>query len=239
MLRAFLELFWPILQRATAAEIADEREGQRRQIEQIEAMAISAEADLAYEAARTVYEEETERVKSADNKAFQYLLVCAAIISLLTYLESAIWDGKLGTAPRWVSLSVLLVAVAYLIRAALWSLGVLTTRTHHLVGASDIVEMWTRRSPRSRLTKNVLIATIQNHDGINRKISCVKMATAFLSRAIMAFGVLLFIEIVWELANSIFPWVAAGFATMVQSSSELVSKVPGYWRAVTEFICER
>ena len=42
-----------------------------------------------------------------------------------------------------------------------------------------------------------------NFDGVNDKVSRIKMAHAFVTRAFFAFGVLLVVEAGWEIAHSL------------------------------------
>lgn len=196
-------MFWPRLDRVSSPETETHLAELNASITQIESLQFGDAIASALASAERIYGEENDRSKTADNKAFQYLLVAAAIISLLTYLESSIWDGKLGTAPKWLSLLILLVAVLYLVRAALWALKAVSSRTYYVVGSDDVAHIWAVRSPETKLTRELLIATLKNQDGINAKVSAVKMATAFLSRTIAVFGLLLTVQICWEIWGSI------------------------------------
>lgn len=207
MLKKIRDLVWPVLERVSSTEAEQYSIENETRISQIESLLLGDNISTALAVTERIYSEENDRSKTADNKAFQYLLVAAAIISLLTYLESAIGDGRLGTAPKWLSLLILLVAVAYLVRAALWALKAVSSRVYHVVGVDDVVDMWRRGLPEASLVKQLLISTLKNQDGINSKVSCVKMATAFLSRTIVAFGLLLFVQISWEIGGHFLPYL--------------------------------
>ncbi|MFZ0846397.1 MAG: hypothetical protein WAM62_11440 [Pseudolabrys sp.] len=205
MLTKIRELIWPMLETYSSKQMNELLLEQNAQIKKIESLKFGNDIDAALAMAERIYTEEGDRSKAADNKAFQYLLVAAAIISLLTYLESSIWDGKLGTAPKWLTLLILLAAVLYLVRAALHALKAVSSRIYHVVGAADVPLIWGHRSPKSRLIKDLLVATLKNQEGINAKVSSVKLATAFLSRTIVAFGFLLFFQISWEVSGLLGP----------------------------------
>jgi hypothetical protein len=206
MLKTVREFFWPWLDKDTNAEIEKLKSDQDQQIERVRSINFKdQDIGVALDVSEKIYVEESERGKTAENKAFQYLLVTAAIISLLTYFESSIWDGKLGGAPRWLSLIILLLGVVYLVRSALWALRVVSIRAYHVVGASDVADIWNEGKSSAELAKEFLIATIKNQDGINAKVSSVKMATGFLSRAIVTFGALLSFQASWEISTYLIP----------------------------------
>jgi len=206
MLNMAREFFWPILENSSAIETARSREEQNSQLEKIETLDSSREVDAVLRAAQEIYAEENDRAKTADNKAFQYLLVVAAIVSLLTYLESSIWESKLGMAPRWLSLLILLLAVLYLVWAAGWALRAVSVRAYYVVGVQDVTTLWMSRAPKVSLAKEYLKATLKNYESVNSKVSAVKMATEFLLRAIVSFGFLLVVQVSWEIVRLGMPY---------------------------------
>jgi hypothetical protein len=209
MLKRFRDLLWPILERRRADEDAQLAEEDAKDIRHIEEANFASAPDLALKAATEIYRAEDERVRSSEAKAFNLLLVTAALISLLTYLESAIWEGKIGTAPKWLSLSILIVAVLYLVRAALWAFGAISVRSYHTVGPNDLASIWSDGKPVEKMIRETLIGARKNQHGANLKVSEVKMATAFLLRSVFAFGVLLLMQAGWEISTILIPQVRA------------------------------
>jgi hypothetical protein len=134
------------------------------------------------------------------------LLVIATLVPLLTYLETAIWDARLGTAPRWFTLPVLAVSVGYLAGAAVWALRAVSVGTYHRVGAADLIKLWSSSSVLDGLINETLIAVHRTQDQINAKVSAIKMTYAFTVRAIVGFFALLLVEAVSEIGNETGFW---------------------------------
>ena len=193
------EIVWPRLQgEASSQEL-------RRQLEHdltaIQATRWENELDLAVAEARKLEEDETERRRGADARATTYLLVVAALVPLLTYLESAVWDRKTGSAPRALSLAVLLAGVLYLLSSGFWAFRTLQVRVSFRFDAADLARLWAIKDPRPQLIRKLLLISRSNRDGVNQKISCLKMTHEFLIRAFAMFVILIIVEGVWELTH--------------------------------------
>lgn len=189
------DLIWPTLEQATPDP------SQEVEVQAIRAADFSHNLPLALMEARRLSNEEDDRVKSTEAKASNFLLVAAALVPLLTYLETSIWDGKLGTAPKWVTLLILGIAVAYLAGAVVWALRTVRVSTYHGIGATDIVSTWNeRREIEPWLAKETLVAVRMNQTGINAKVSAVKMTYAFMVRAILSFCLLLLVQATAEIS---------------------------------------
>jgi hypothetical protein len=209
-MRAICDFIWPTLSKASAAEICEAAALESEKIKRIDSAIIGADdLSAALETAKGIYREEDGRVTSSENKSFYLLLVTAALVPILTYLESAIWESKFGTAPKWLSIAILLIAVGYLISAALWAIRTISVRTYHTVGAADFVDIWNSQSPLDKLTKDTLAAAVKNQSVVNSKVSSVNMAIKFLLRSIVAFSALLFVEGFWEIGVPLLPTLRA------------------------------
>jgi hypothetical protein len=205
-MRAICDFIWPTLAKTSALEESENALLESDKIKKIDSVGIEADhLSAALEVANRIYREEEERAASSETKSFYLLLVMAALVPILTYLESAIWENKFGTAPKWVSISVLLIAVSYLLGAAFWAIRTISVRTYNTIGASDFVDIWNSQSPLDKLTKDTLAAAVKNQKGVNAKVSCVIMAIKFLLRSIVAFCVLLFVEGFWEIGVPLIP----------------------------------
>ena len=160
-------------------------------------------SELALDEARRMADSEEDRRRTAEGKASTYLLFAGALIPLLTYLETSVWEGKIGTAPKWLSTSILLLAVSYLMGAGVWAFRTVSVGTFHRLDVADLVRIWSSEEPAKELIRETLVAARMNRDEINKKVSCIKMAHLFMTRAFLAFGMLVAIEAVWEIGHSL------------------------------------
>lgn len=218
MLGPLIELIWPACDDWRPAELAEIREANRDETDGIRSTNWSVEADLALEEARRLANAEEDRRKTAESKASTLLMVAAALVPIFTYLETAIWDAKMGTAPKLVSLPILGTAVLYLCWSALWALRAMVTSNYHQVYHADLIEMWSEGKQgaeiRGRLATETFLASRLNQDTINKKITCSKMGHAFLFRAIVAFALLLVVQAGFELWTSLAPHVKDALAAL-------------------------
>jgi hypothetical protein len=137
-------------------------------------------------------------------------LVIAALIPLLTYLESTVWEQKVGTAPEWLSLLILGIAVVHILWAGHWAFKTLTVQAFHAMDGTDLIKIWSDADPVQSLVRETLITTRRNRDAINEKVSSIKMAHIFLKRGIYWFGFLLLAQVIWYLLSPLIPtiWLA-------------------------------
>lgn len=202
------ELLWPSLEEWRPAELSDIRYTNIEEVEDIRSTIWCVESELALEEARRIANDEEDRRKTAESKASNLLMVAAALVPIFTSLETAIWEAKMGTAPKWISLPLLAVAILYLCWAALWSLRSMATSQYHRVYHADLIKIWeVGQDIKTRLVKEILLATRRNQDEINNKVSCLKMGHAFLFRAIIAFCFLLLVQAGFELCSTLTPHV--------------------------------
>lgn len=203
MIRSFTDLIWPTLQRPDAAVRARLEEEEKADVEAIEALSVSGEVPAtAIEEARRLHREEDDRRRGADARASTYLLVVGALVPLLTYLENTVWGQSFGPAPKWLSLTVLGIAVLFLIGAGYWALHTLRVGMYHRVDVGDVVAAFGSPSDLSlTLLKKTLVATRKNRNAVNEKVSGIIMAHLFLGRAILWFGALLLLQVLWYLVR--------------------------------------
>ena len=203
---AFLDLFWPTLEGPSADEVRNLHESEIADLEAIRVAKFGKAVDLALDQARRVEFDEEERRKTAETKASNFLLVLAALVPLLTYFESAIWDAKTGTAPKYLTLPALVIAVAYLIGAAFWSFRTVAIGTYHRIGIGDAVTLISDEQSTERLAKSVMMATRRNQEVLNLKVSAAKMAHQFLLRGVLTFCFLLLLQAGFEIAAIVGAW---------------------------------
>lgn len=195
------DFFWPVLERPSA-ELKDVLHSELADIKNIQKTNWKVESKLALEEAHRIASEEDERRKTAESKASNLLIVATALIPLLTYLETAIWDGNFETAPRWITLPLLAVAVAYFVNAGWWAFRTVRVGNYHCVYPRDLVKIWRAGKPIQRsLVTETLTAIRQNQETVNGKVTAFKMAHEFLLRAIVAFSALLIVRIAFGLSD--------------------------------------
>lgn len=197
------ELAYPRLDTLTPEQTKqanDRRENDRKLISTLKP---AKQADIALEEARRIADFETDRRKNADQKATTYLAVVAALIPLILTILATIWTDKPNGAPTWLSVLLLAIAIVYVARAGVWAFRVLEVSASHLPGVSDIDKAWRDQDPQTYLTRQILTCARLNQDGVNDKVSRIKMAHAFLLRGFLAFTFLLLINIGWFIAKVI------------------------------------
>ena len=165
--------------------------------------------DAALSEAHRMADREKDRRGTADGRASNYLLVIAALIPLLASLESTVWDQKFGTAPRWLSLLILGIAVAYVLGAGFWAFRTLTVGQSHTVSVVELKRLLSSRDHENLLINEILANTRRNTDIINRKVSGIVMAHLFLRKGIFAFGALILVQVAWYWTVTINPWSPA------------------------------
>jgi hypothetical protein len=201
---ALLHLVWPTLKRETSEERTSRHISNLDDVAVIRSNNWSRQPDLALQEAKCLVDSELHRRRISDEKASTYLLVAAALIPLLTYLESAIWDQKAGTAPKWLSLPFLIVAVSYVVGTGFWAFKTLRVSSFVTLDATDLVAIWvTAKQIEPALAVEYLVVARRNRDVVNEKVGAIMLAHEFLLRAFFMFGALLLIESGWELAIAI------------------------------------
>lgn len=200
MLIALRDFFWPWLERLTRQE-TEEREQRRKGDEtRIATLNFATDTDVALEEARRIADSEAERRRGTDQKAATYLPLVVALVPLVLAAASALWEEKAGSAPVWLNMLLLGLAVAYTAAAGLWAFRVLEVTISHEPGLGDFELAWKKPHPDQTFARRILLYTRLNQERINWKVSCIKMAHAFLLRAFLTFSLLLIINIVLYLA---------------------------------------
>jgi hypothetical protein len=197
---ALREFFWPWLDRLSTDEIKKQEERRKNDRVRIDKLNLRRDGDVALDEARRMADSEAERRRGTDQKAATYLPLVAALVPLILTVVSALWDKKAGSAPGWLNMPLLGLAVAYTAAAGLWAFRVLEVTISHEAGLGDFELVWSKPRPAQAFARRILLYTRLNQDRINWKVSCIKMAHAFLLRAFITFSLLLIINIVWYLA---------------------------------------
>lgn len=196
---------WPTLGKRTIQEIDADLEELRRNINGIELTDWSNAAEPALSEARRLYEEEEERRRVADTKATNLLTVAVALMSVLTFFEGIVWGEKIGSAPRWLTFSLLTLALMYVAGFGYWVLLTLKLHPYYRVGTEDLVKMAVRHKPHlGPYIVSYLKCTRRNQHINNSRLSCLNMAHKFFFRIFAIFAMVVIVESGFGLYDAIF-----------------------------------
>lgn len=195
------QFLWPWLEKRTPQEKQALVDSLTANEAAIDALDFTKDAEAALDEARRQADSEAERRRGTDQKAATYLPLVAALIPLVLTLVGALWEKKAGGAPIWLNMLLLGLAVAYSAAAGLWAFKVLQVAASHEPGLLDLEKAWGAPHPGQTLARRLLLHTRRNREGINSKVSCIKMAHVFLVRAFLTFSLLLLVNIVWYFAS--------------------------------------
>ena len=211
----FTDIFWPTLERLSPTEKAAREAATEDNLTAIRNAAWGEDTERALREAHNLQTAEDERRRSTEGKASTYLLVIAALVPLLTYLEGTVWGQTFGTAPRWLSLLVLGFAVLNLVGASRWAFRTISVSAYHSVDGGELARLWINNDRSSALVRESLLATRRNRDAIDDKVSAIKMTHLFLRRAIYAFAILLLIQVLSYLWSVLLPFLNSAARAVV------------------------
>ena len=210
-----LEWLWPTLAKDDTE--AGQRAARRRlDLDAIQQRSWANDTDSALEEARRLTDAEAERRKTADGKAATYLTVVSALVPILSSAAPSLWDAKQSVAQSWVTVVPMAAAITYLVFAGVWAFRTLRVAGSARVDTADLVEIWDDPSPKARLVVELLQAVRHNHDGVNEKVTKIKMTDAFLLRAFIAFAAVLLVQVTWKPAASLVNVVSKSAASGAQ-----------------------
>lgn len=198
------QFFWPWLEDMTPEQRKRLEDDLTRDEARIEALDFGKEPEAALEEARRLADSEAERRRGTDQKAATYLPLVAALIPLVLTLVSAVWEKNAGSAPIWLNMVLLGLAVAYTASAGLWAFRELEVSVSHEPNLSDFEKAWAFPHPSEALARRLLLHARRNNQGVNWKVTCIKMAHEYLLRAFLTFSLLLLLNIAWYLAGHLF-----------------------------------
>ena len=160
----------------------------------------SGKSDVALEEARRLFDAEQERRRGADSKAGLYLAAITALMPILATVLPDLWDEEKSKTLAGALLGIFIFELIYLMRAGLWALQTIKTSAIEQLGAGDIADSFSSVRPEEQLVKQLLSAVINNYNGTNQKISCIKMTHEYLLRAFFCFVAFLSVQAVWPVA---------------------------------------
>jgi hypothetical protein len=222
---AFVHFFWPWLEKRSAEEARTLEEKSRSDDARIAALNIGRAPTVALDEIRRLADSEAERRRGTEQKAATYLPLVAALIPLVLTVVSALWEKKAGSAPIWANMLLLGLAVAYMAAAGWWAFRVLKVAISHEPGLGDFEKSLGSQHPTATLAGRLLLHTRRNQEGINWKVSCIKMAHEFLLRAFLAFSFLLALNIGWYLMGLLLQLLAPAPASKIETAQQALAAV--------------
>jgi len=164
-------------------------------------MDLSKESGAALDEVRRIADIEEDRRRGSDQKASTYLAVVATLVPLLVTLTTAVWDKQVGSAPTWLNVTTLTASIIYVSAAGVWAFRVLQVSVANRIGVRDVERAWSGGNPVQSITRQTLLCTLMNQSGINKKVTAIKFAHAFLLRAFLTFSILLMLNIAYFFAD--------------------------------------
>lgn len=192
--RRLVDLVFPYIEPLAPEQQANESRRLSDDVATIDAGTFCSNEERALDEAQRVAAAETERVRTAESKATTYLAVLAALVPVITTLQTANWEKKAGPAPDAVRLSVLAIATAYVAAAGYHAFRTLQVSGFQRVGEADIAAAWRTQNPLRRLTRGTLLASRNSRKAVNAKVTRIKVTHEHLLRAFGAFVLLLLLD---------------------------------------------
>lgn len=216
---ALFEAFWPHVRRETTTERAEETLARLSDLAAIKNCDWEKETEVALDQARLLAEQESDRKRSAENKASIYLAVIAAIVPVLASLLTDFFnDGfsALALAFRTISIILFVLGTLYLIMSGVWAFRTLSVSTHARVDAADLVAAWQMPKPSTRLISELLSATRYNRSGVNKKMDYIWLAQEFLLRTFLCFAALMVVIVMREPIQAMIEMFAPYFGNVTR-----------------------
>lgn len=202
------EFFWPILEKLSDDEKNKEEEILEKDLSKIKANTWNDSCELALNEAKELNELEEQRRASADSKAAIYLAAITALAPvLISLIPGAITKGDGSKFIDGLSFTIFIYALINLLRAALWAFDTLKVSASHRVDVNELTNIWSDDD--KKYEKRLIIANLscvrRNRNGVNLKVTCIKMTHALLLRIFVAFFLLLLIQSANLLISNINP----------------------------------
>lgn len=205
----FIDLIWPMLEQPTDAE--KRRDGDRRQqdLESIGAATIDQDEDTLIEEARRLADLENERRKTAETKAAIYLAFVGVLAPILATIAPEALAPNKGWIRLIVTLILFLLAGAYLLQCGAWAFQAIKVQASAHPDAVELVGMWSGSNRKSALARDLLKCVRLNRTGVNLKVTAIKMAHEFATRALLMFVVALLVRSGWTPVGLVLSALAA------------------------------
>lgn len=147
---------------------------------------------------------ELDRRKSADTKAATYFALVTAATPLLLAIQTALWEGKSGPAPIWISLSIVMGAMLYLVLTGLHLFRAVAVDKIYRVDIQDVViaaKASSEEDAKAAIIREKFVAVRLDRDRVNRKFSYVNAAQRSLYNAALLLALLMLVNVIWYLVG--------------------------------------
>ena len=199
------EFVWPCLDYGSPAQIKARKEHVNSVVDRI-SKARWAASGVILEEIRRLAAREDERRKTAETKATIYLAVLAAIVplsaafvkDLAAYLEP-LYDWQ-----AIVLLTALLLAIAYLLAAGIWTFKTIGVSGYTRVEVERLLRLSGKQDIELALCRDILRSVMKNRAVVNDKVSNLLMAHEFLIRMFITFVFLVVFSAIITVANKFF-----------------------------------
>ncbi|MDX3925180.1 MAG: hypothetical protein QHC90_05140 [Shinella sp.] len=209
-----IEFIWPYIRKETKQEAVEDALYRHRDLDAIKNSDWSKDSEVALDQARLLAEQETDRKRSAENKASIYLAVIAAIVPVLSSLLTDFFAADFRELPisfQVISIGLFVLGMLYLAMSGVWAFRTLAVSTHARIDATDLANVWAEQKPTAGLARELLLATRLNRNGVNKKMDYIRLAHEFLLRTFLSFALLLLVIVLREpfqaLLGVIEPWI--------------------------------
>ena len=191
------EFFWPLLEKLSEEDLKKEAESLEGDISKIEINNWNDGCELALGEAKKLNELEEQRRSSADSKAAIYLAAITALAPvLISLIPGAITKFGNGKFIECMSFIIFIYALSNLLRAALWAFNTLKVSASHRVDINELINIWSGEDKKYEV--ELIIANLRcvrrNRNGVNTKVTAIKMTHELLLRTFFAFVFLLLIQ---------------------------------------------
>ncbi|WP_312405085.1 hypothetical protein [Brevundimonas sp.] len=192
-----VDLFWPMLEPPTDDEQRKATEGRKHDLDVIQTAAVSKDLDVLIEEARRLSDLENERRKTAETKAAIYLTFVGVLAPILATIAPDALSPDKGWPRLAITLALFLAAGAYLLWCGVWALRAIEVQTSSHPDAAELATMWTGADRKVALARELLKCVRLNRPGVNRKVTAIKMAHMFATRAFAMFVLGLLVRSGW------------------------------------------
>ncbi|PPC94858.1 MAG: hypothetical protein CTY33_02935 [Methylotenera sp.] len=203
------ELIWPFVKSLTQQEITQNDLAIKDDNSAITKASWGKNPNLFLEELHRMYDEEQERRRAADTKASNYLLVAAALISILTYFGGLLGDelpsSKVAAIIGYFATTAIVFAVLYIMGFVWWSFKALKASSYETLGTVDLTKF--TKSTSAQAKKNLIISLAKsirsNQDQTNKKMTFVNLSHLFLFRIFIMFSIIAILQCLISIASKI------------------------------------
>ncbi|MDE0397764.1 MAG: hypothetical protein OXL96_08185 [Candidatus Poribacteria bacterium] len=210
----FREFLWPCLEREDQEKISKRKEHLKNIVDGIETVRWRS-LDTVLEEIRRLTAREDERRKTAETKATIYLAVLAAIVPLsASFVEDLV--KFLEPSDDWqffVLVFISLLAIAYLLAAGVWTFRTIEVSGYHRVEVEDLFRLGIEREIKLALSRKILATVMKNRAVVNRKVTNLRMAHAFIIRLFVSIVLISSFPLILTVVNRISSWCAVCYGS--------------------------